>query len=145
MKAFLLDTNVLSEVWKPQPAMEVITWLESNEWYLPVTTIAELQEGATAAPSAARAAEINAKLDEILSEYEGSIVDWDGETARTWGKLARSPEAKLQPQPLWDSLLDALAVRHHAIIATRNTRDFRHAETFNPWTGSEHPAVEPGA
>jgi len=34
---------------------------------------------------------------------------------------------------LWDSLIDALAVRHGATVATRNEEDFRHAETFNPW------------
>jgi predicted nucleic acid-binding protein len=31
-------------------------------------------------------------------------------------------------------LLDALAVRHNAVIVTRNRADFRHAKTFNPWT-----------
>jgi len=34
---------------------------------------------------------------------------------------------------LWDSLIDALAVRHGATVATRNEEDFRHAKTFNPW------------
>jgi hypothetical protein len=33
---------------------------------------------------------------------------------------------------LLDSI-DAMAVRHGYSIATRNTKDFRHAQTFNPW------------
>jgi predicted nucleic acid-binding protein len=37
------------------------------------------------------------------------------------------------PQQLWDILLDAMAVRYGATIATRNAADFRHAKTFNPW------------
>jgi len=44
-----------------------------------------------------------------------------------------SPEVKRQPQSLWDSLIDALAVRHGYAVATRYTKDFRHAKTFNPW------------
>jgi len=61
------------------------------------------------------------------------MMEWDAETARTWGRLKNSPEVKRQPQALWDSLIDAMAVRHGATIATRNEKDFRHAKTFNRW------------
>jgi len=33
---------------------------------------------------------------------------------------------------LW--VIDAMAVHYGATIATRNTKDFRHAQTLNPWT-----------
>jgi predicted nucleic acid-binding protein len=51
-----------------------------------------------------------------------------------WGRLKHSPEVKRQPQALWDSLIDAMAVTLDATIATRNTEDFRHARTFNPFS-----------
>jgi predicted nucleic acid-binding protein len=60
-------------------------------------------------------------------------MDWDAESARTRGRLKHSWEVKRQPQALWDSLIDAMAVRLGATIATRNEKDFRHAQTFNPW------------
>jgi len=31
------------------------------------------------------------------------------------------------------SLIDAMAVRYGCTVATRNEKDFRHADTFNPW------------
>ena len=65
MKPFLLDNNVLSELWKPQPAPTVLVWMENAEWFLPSPVIAEIQEGAEAAPSTARKTEINARLDEF--------------------------------------------------------------------------------
>jgi predicted nucleic acid-binding protein len=133
MKPFLLDSNVLSEIWKPAPSKEVLAWLERAEWFLPVPVIAEIQEGAEATASAARKAQINARLDEFLNLHGALVIDWDAETARTWGRLRHTREVKRKPQPLWDSLLDAIAVRHDAIIATRNKEDFRHAETFSPW------------
>ena len=131
---YLLDTNVLSEWWKPQPEPAVSAWLESAEWFLTAPVIAEIQEGAEADASQARRAQINAKLDQLLKEQPVGVLEWDAETARTWGRLKHSAEAKRQPAPLWDSLLDALAVRHGATIATRNEKDFRHATTCNPWT-----------
>jgi hypothetical protein len=130
---YLLDNNVLSELWKPKPDAAVVAWFFSSDWYLPVPVIAEIQEGAEASPSAARRLEINAKLDAFLKTHGATVMDWDVESARTWGRLKHSPEVKRQPQAFWDSLIDAMAVRHEATVATRNVKDFRHARTLNPW------------
>ena len=111
---------------------------------MPSPVIAEIQEGAEADPSEARKVQINSRLDEFLRDFEGLVMDWDAETARTWGRLRHSAEVKRKPQPLWDSLLDAMAVRYGATIATRNAADFRHAKTFNPWK-SKHPPGDPPA
>lgn len=148
MKAFLLDANVLSELWKPKPDPAVLAWFEVAEWYLPSPVVAEIQEGIEASPSPARKAELNARLDEFLLRHGGVVMDWDAETARVWGRLSHSAEVKRKPQPLWDSLLDAMAKRHDAVVATRNKEDFRHAETFSPWEyvppKSEEPSSQTG-
>jgi predicted nucleic acid-binding protein len=135
MSQYLIDSNVLSELWKQDPTASVLDWLDSSEWLIPVVVIAEIQEGAEAAPSLARREEISRKLGEFLSEFSSLVVDWDSETALVWAKLRHSPEVKRQPQALWDRLIDAMAVRHGIPVATRNGADFRHAVTFNPWTG----------
>lgn len=132
---FLLDSNVVSELWKAAPEARVLAWVEVVDWFLPVPVIAEIQEGAEATASAARRADINTRLDLFLHRHPGAVLPWDAAAARTWGRLRHSPEVKRQPQALWDSLIDALAVRHSATVATRNTADFRHARTFNPWLG----------
>ena len=134
---YLLDNNVLSEWWKPNPDEKVVAWIESADWSVPVPVIAEIQEGAEANPSEARRVQINARLDDFLRDFDGLVVAWDAETARTWGRLKHSPEVKRQPQSLWDSLIDAMAVRNDLIVATRNGKDFRHAKTFNPWTDAK--------
>ena len=84
---YLLDNNVLSELWKPKPDAAVVAWFFSSDWYLPVPVIAEIQEGAEASPSAARRLEINAKLDAFLKTHGATVMDWDMESARTWGRL----------------------------------------------------------
>lgn len=133
MSQYLLDSNVLSELWKKEPAASVLDWLGSSEWLIPVVVIAEIQEGAEASASLARREEISRKLGEFLSEFSSLVVDWDAETALVWARLRHSLEVKRQPQALWDSLIDAMAVRHGIPVATRNSTDFRHAVTFNPW------------
>ena len=130
---FFLDTNVLTEGWKRRPNPILEQWIESNDWLIPVPVIAEIQEGGEASPNLAERARINGRLDAFLHEHGLMVVDWDAETSRTWGRLKHPDEVKRQPQALWDSLIDAMAVRHGAIVVTRNTDDFRHAKTFNPF------------
>jgi predicted nucleic acid-binding protein len=100
MSQYLLDSNVLSELWKKDPAASVLDWLDSSEWLIPVVVIAEIQEGAEAAPSLARREEISRKLAEFISEFSSLVVDWDSETALVWAKLRHSPEVKRQPIPM---------------------------------------------
>src|SRR5438874_1313880 len=123
MTDFLLDSNVLSEVWKPRPDPTVLEWYYTADWFLPVPVIAEVQEGVEASPTPARRTMINARLDAFLQAHGLVVVDWDTEASRTWGRLKHSSEVKLKPQALWDSLIDAMAFRHGMTIATRNTTD----------------------
>ena len=131
---YLLDNNVLSEWWKPSPDANVVAFLERGGWFVLSPVIAEIQEGAEADPSEARKIRINSLLDGFFKEFGDTLIlSWDGETARTWGRLKHSTQVKRQPQALWDSLIDAMAVRNDLIVATRNRKDFRHAKTFDPW------------
>ena len=100
---------------------------------IPVFVIAEIQEGVESTSSLARKEEITQRLADFLAQFSTLVMDWDADTAVVWAKLRHSPEVKRQPQALWDSLIDAMAVRHGAIVATRNVADFRNAATFNPW------------
>jgi predicted nucleic acid-binding protein len=134
MSQYLLDSNVISELWKLKPSSAVLEWLNSAEWLIPVVIIAEIQEGAESTPSLARKEEITRRLGDFLDQFSALVLDWDADTALVWANLRHSPEVKRQPQALWDSLIDAMAVRHGAIVATRNVDDFRHAATFNPWS-----------
>src|SRR5487761_2022630 len=102
---YILDNNVISEWWKPEPNDGVIAFLERGGWGVPAPVIAEIQEGAEASPSQPRKIQINARLDIFLREFGELVIVWDAETARTWGRLKHSAEVKRQPQPLWDSLL----------------------------------------
>ena len=135
---YLIDTNVLSELWKKEPDPRVALWWNNlqasdDDWYLPVPVLAEIQEGAEATPGVKERAQLIARLDAFCAGHGEFILDWDAETARMWGRLKHSPDVKRHPQPLWDSLMDAMAVRYDYVIATRNVKDFRHADTFNPW------------
>ncbi|MGH7939451.1 MAG: PIN domain-containing protein [Limisphaerales bacterium] len=130
---YLLDTNVFSELFKSGPDANVLRFLHESEWLLPVPVIAEIQAGAENVKSPARRLELNNKIDATIEIYGDFLLDWNAETSRVWGRLQFSDVARRQPQALWDSLIDAMAVQGRLIVATRNEKDFRHAKTFNPF------------
>jgi predicted nucleic acid-binding protein len=37
--AYLLDSNVVSELWKPEPAVGVLSWLREAEGFVPVKRV----------------------------------------------------------------------------------------------------------
>lgn len=137
MSVYLLDTNVISEWWKPKPATAVLAWTQKAEWLVPVPVLAELWEGVAKDPSPARRVSLVSRLERIEQDFAAAMIPWDAATARIWGQLQHSEEVKRKPQSLWDSLIDALAVAGGFTVATRNVGDFRHASTFDPWTFSE--------
>lgn len=54
---YLLDTNVISELIKKQPNLQVVQWIDEQEarrMYLSVVTIGEIQKGITRLPSSVR-------------------------------------------------------------------------------------------
>lgn len=42
---YILDNNVVSELFKPVPDSNVIEWLSTNDYLIPAPMVAEIQEG----------------------------------------------------------------------------------------------------
>ena len=131
---FLLDTNVISELWKPRPSAPVLAWLAANEgeYLIAAPALAEIADGAASAPSPKRERLLD-RLHELLEDHADHIAPFDAAAALAWGRARHSPEVKRRPQPLFDTLIEAIAAARGLTVATRNTADFRAVETVNPW------------
>lgn len=140
MSAFLLDTNVISELVKPQPEAKVISWIEETEeslLYLSVLTLGEIRRGVAALPQAQRRAKLEAWLDKDLrSRFRGRILDIDEEVADRWGLITAQARSKGTVLPVIDGLLAATALEHNLIFVTRDTGQIAvlGVAVFNPWS-----------
>src|SRR5438132_14333197 len=108
MSGVIADSRDCSELGKPNPNASGVGWIESAEWYLPAPVIAEMQEGACACKNPDTKEKLSGKIRELLET--STILDWDGETARTWGTLRHTSKAKTKARKLWDTLIDAMGV-----------------------------------
>ena len=140
--AYLLDTNVVSEAIKPQPADHVVAWLTaqpSASVYLSVLTLGEIEQGIVRSPNPRRAERLVRWLeDELQPQFRGRILPIDAQVMKTWGQITGHALLGGQPVSYADSLLAATAITHGLTLVTRTTRDVEAlpVPTLNPWDGT---------
>lgn len=135
---YLIDTNVVSEVMRPEPNEFVLAWLAStpeSQVKLSVVTLGELERGILRLGDTRRARQLRACLDEVRqSSFE--VLSVDAETMRAWASLVVGAETKGRPAPMMDTLLAATCARHGLTLVTRHVSDFEAFELplIDPWS-----------
>jgi len=134
---YLLDTNVLSETRKRQPAVGVADWIAAtppDRMHISVLTLGEIEQGIAKSRSRGdrhQVAALERWLQDIQTGFEDRILPVSLPVATTWG---RQPQ---QPLPPIDALIAATARVHGLTMVTRNVKDFEPAgiPVLNPFTG----------
>ncbi len=128
---YLCDTNVISELARPQPNRGVITWsLDITSIALSVITLEEIIYGLNAKLNA----RIQAWFQNFLNTY-CQILPITSDIARLAGDLRGNLRLQGITRSQADMLIAATAKIHHLILVTRNTRDFEGCEMslLNPF------------
>ena len=87
----LLDTNVISEPWKPTPHEAVVAWLDAQAietLFLSAITVAELRFGIAAMPSGKRQTILRDRLEgEVLSHFSARVLPFDFASTQFYSEL----------------------------------------------------------
>jgi len=140
VNAFLLDTNVVSELVRPRPDVRVAHWMESIDeelLFLSVLTLGEIRKGITALADPARKVRLETWLSRsLILRFEGRILVIDQAVANRWGQITGALALQGSPLAVIDGLLAATALHHNLTLVTRNTRDvaLTGAAVFDPWS-----------
>lgn len=134
---YILDTNVISELHKPNCNQNVKYFTDKLSWkdvYLSVITIGEICKGVEKLPAGKKKHELSILLYSTIPEvFNRRIIKLDKEVMLEWGKIyAKTPRTL----PILDSLIAATAITHRMFLVTRNVKDFDGIEginIFNPW------------
>lgn len=134
--SYLLDTNVVSELTRPEPDAHVVEWFNDtpdNALHLSVLTLGELRKGVEKCPAGKRKEALRLWLENTLVDwFEDRLLPVSAAVADHWGRLLANAG---RPFPAIDSLLAATALYHNLRLVTRNRRDFEFDELIiiNPW------------
>lgn len=121
---YLLDTNVISAVRRPDRAPQVAAWLRGKpeaELFLSVVTLGEIERGITRQDQTnpAFAADLRAWVDRTVRLFSDRILPFDAEAARIWGRLS----ADIGHGGA-DLMIAATALARGATVVTGNVADF---------------------
>jgi predicted nucleic acid-binding protein len=139
----LLDTNVISEFTRVEPAPAVVAWLRNHQQhglYLSVVTIGEIAQGIERLELSERKSRLQTWLQQtVMGEYGEYILPADTETMLIWGRLTGQRMRAGSKLPVMDALIAATALQHGLILVTRNRGDFAGLglAMIDPWTSAE--------
>ena len=135
----VLDTNVLSELFRPAPDPRVESWLAAQDGatvYFTAVGEAELRHGLALLPAGKRRNALTRAVDAILGEdFRDRILPFDRLAARAYAGIAAERRAAGRPISQFDCQIAAIARANAAALATRNTNDFNGCglDLINPW------------
>ena len=135
---YLLDTNVLSEIRKPNGHAGVkafINNMREEDLFISVLSIGEIGFGIEKLPAGPKKTELLIWLTQKLPDRFGNrIIPLDADIMAEWGRLKARTSQSL---PVFDSLIAASALARRLTLVTRNVKDFEKIEgiiLLNPWT-----------
>lgn len=143
----VLDTNVVSEVLKPQPDVRVVAWLESltDDVAITAVTLAELLAGLRRLPDGKRRDDLTSRVEAAIRPYRdtGAIIAFDAAAAPRYADILAAREAAGLPIATGDAQIAAICRSRDAVCATHNVKNFLHAGAalVNPWTGEARPST----
>lgn len=123
----VLDTNIVSEPGRPSPDELAMAWLNGQDetsLYLATPTIAELAMGANRTLLRSNSAKYSSRLNQLVAEYSGRLLEFDLNAAFAYGRIVALRESKGRPILVIDAMIAAICLVHDATLATRNSRDF---------------------
>ena len=135
----LIDTNVISELWKPGPDSNVLAWIDAQTietLYLSAITVAELRYGLAMMPDGKRRTIYQERLErEVLPTFAGRVLAFDLDTSKTYAELMARARAEGKAIAKADGYIAATAAMHGLIVATRDTSPFEAGGlvVIDPW------------
>jgi predicted nucleic acid-binding protein len=135
----VLDTNVLSELMKAEPAAKVMHWLgmqPAASLYTTSITQAEILHGIKLLPAGKRRDAFESAADAMFSvEFDGRILPFGSDSARSYAQIAAARRHAGRAISQFDAQVAAIAHSAGASLATRNVKDFEHCgiRVVDPW------------
>ena len=139
----ILDTNVVSELLRPNRDENVVAWVDAQplaEFFVTAITEAELRYGVAKMPNGKRKKALEADVGGILQqEFAGRILPFDSNAAVEYAAIVSARRTLAKPISQFDAQIAAIArANGAAAIVTRNVDDFASTgvTVINPWSAS---------
>jgi predicted nucleic acid-binding protein len=134
-----IDTNVLSEIMRPNPDKRVLGWingLRRNDVGITAISVAEILYGIGSLPAGRKKHHLLDAATAMFDEYfSGRIYAFDQLAAIEYADIVIQRERMGTPISMPDAQIAAICRVSSADFATRNTKDFENTGLvlIDPW------------
>jgi hypothetical protein len=135
---YLLDTNVISNVVKPNPSLTLLAWMaEQNDidLFISALTVAEIQRGLLEKPKGKKRAALEVWFtgpEGPQALFAGRVLPFDEKAAFIWARLMANGTAKGRPRSALDMIIAAIAEANDCVVVTDNEKHFTGLKLVNP-------------
>ena len=137
--AWLLDTNVLSELRRPKPDQRVVAFVTDcplEELHISVVTLAEIRFGIELVDEPNHRAALNDWLTrKVRPMFDGRVLQITEDIMLKWRLLVEDGRKTGHTFSQPDLIIAATAIHHGLTVVTRDRSDYDKARApfFNPW------------
>lgn len=142
MTRYLLDTNIINNIVKPQPSDWLLAWMSirrDEDLFIASLTVAEIRRGIIEKPRGRK----REALDTWFSGPEGPqalfagrILPFDDKAALIWAHLMVAGISAGKPRSGLDMIIAAVAGANDCVVVTDHEKDFAGVEIVNPVRGA---------
>lgn len=135
----ILDTNVFSELMRPEPDAQVRQWVNgrrADELGTTAITVAEIRYGIERLPDGRRKESLLSAASDLFTAFRDLIQPFDIAAAAWFGPITARRASLGRPLEGFDAQIAAICRARSADLATRNVKDFQETGivVVNPWS-----------
>jgi predicted nucleic acid-binding protein len=138
---YLLDTNIISNVIKPEPSGSLLAWMgaqKDDDLFIASLTVAEIRRGILEKPRGKKRDALDnwfAGSEGPQALFAGRILAFDEKAGLIWARLMADGKAKGRPRSALDTIIAAVAETNGCLVVTDNEKDFQGVAVVNPLRG----------
>lgn len=137
--AWLIDTNVLSELRRPKPEQRVVAFVAAcplDQLHISVVTLTEIRFGIELVAEPNRRAELNGWLThKVRPMFDGRVLQVTEDIMLKWRLLVEEGRKAGHTFSQPDLIIAATAIHHSLTVVTRDRSDYdkTRIRVVNPW------------
>jgi predicted nucleic acid-binding protein len=135
---YVLDTNIISNVTKPDPSELLLEWMSAQsdgDLFISSLTVAEIRRGILDKPKGKKRERLEvwfAGPEGPQSLFRGRVLSFDEKAALVWARLMSEGRAAGKPRSDLDMIVAAVAEANECVIVTDNEKHFFGLDVLNP-------------
>jgi len=135
---YILDTNIISNVVKPQPSESLLAWWAAqrdDHLFIASLTVAEIRRGILEKPRGKKRDALDtwfAGPEGPQALFAGRVLPFDDKAAPIWARLMAEGKAAGRPRSGLDMIVAAVAGANDCVVVTDNEKDFADLQFINP-------------